>query len=258
MIGKRILLSIALFSLLIVSSCKEDDGGNDPMIDRTANLQATGDSANDLLSDTTYTSLALEIVSVRGFELRPSSVQNLTTFLNARINKPGGIRIVQRSIDAPQNEDYSLQQIANIERDQRQIYNSEDEIAVYLFMANRKSEEDTDPDSFTLGAAYRNTSFVLFGSVIQDLGTSNNGVSTAQIESATLNHEFAHLLGLVDLGSPMVEDHLDEENGQHCDVPNCLMNFQITFTSGAMNMMGSTIPELDPLCIADLQANGGK
>jgi len=139
--------------------------------------------------------------------------------LEQRINKPGGIRIIQRSIDAPQNEDYSLQQIANIERDQRQQYNTEDEIAVYLF---------------------------------------NNGVSTEQIESATLNHEFAHLLGLVDLGTPQQTDHLDEENGQHCNVPNCLMNFQITFSSGDMSMMGSSIPVLDPLCIADLQANGGR
>ncbi|NER16134.1 membrane metalloprotease [Spongiivirga citrea] len=258
MIGKKLVLGIAFFSLFIISSCKNDDGPADPEIDRTANLLATGDSANDLLSDTTYNSLVLEIVSVRGFELRSSSVQNLTNFLNERINKPGGIRVIQRSIDAPQNEDYSLQQIANIERDQRQNYNSEDEIAVYLFNANRKSEEDTDPDSFTLGAAYRNTSFVLFGSVIQDLGTRNNGVSTEQIESATLQHEFAHLLGLVDLGTPMQTDHLDEENGQHCNVANCLMNFQITFSSGNMNMMGSSDPELDPLCIADLQANGGR
>lgn len=258
MIGRKLVLGIALLSLL-VSSCKNDDGGSsDPEIDRSANLLVTGDSANDLLSDTQYKSLVLEIVSVRGFELRSSSVASLTTFLEQRINKPGGIRIIQRSIDAPQNEDYSLQQIANIERDQRQQYNTEDEIAVYLFNANRKSENDDEPDSFTLGVAYRNTSFVLFGSVIQDLGTRNNGVSTEQIESATLNHEFAHLLGLVDLGTPQQTDHLDEENGQHCNVPNCLMNFQITFSSGDMSMMGSSIPVLDPLCIADLQANGGR
>jgi len=258
MIGKKFILGIAFLCLFIASSCKSDDGPADPEVDRSANLLGTGDSANDLLSDDTYKSLVLEIVSVRGFELRSSSVQNLTDFLNERINKPGGIRVIQRSIDAPQNEDYSLQQIANVERDQRQQYNTEDEIAVYLFNANRKSEEDDDPDSFTLGAAYRNTSFVLFGSVIQDLGTRNNGVSTEQIESATLQHEFAHLLGLVDLGTPMQTDHLDEENGQHCNVDNCLMNFQITFSSGNMNMMGVTAPELDPLCIADLRANGGR
>ncbi len=249
---------LVFIGVQLILSCKNDDSTSDPDIDRSANLLATGDSANDLLSESKYKSLALEIVSVRGFELRPSSIANLTTFLNQRINKPGGIRIIQRSIDAPQNEDYSLQQIANVERDQRQLYNTEDEIAVFLFNANRKSEEDDSPDSFTLGAAFRNTSFVLFGSVIQDLGTRNNGVSTEQIESATLQHEFAHLLGLVDLGTPMQTDHLDEENGQHCNVPSCLMNFQIEFTTGNMSMMGSSAPELDPLCIADLQANGGR
>jgi len=54
MIGRKLVLGIALLSLL-VSSCKNDDGGSsDPEIDRSANLLVTGDSANDLLSDTQF------------------------------------------------------------------------------------------------------------------------------------------------------------------------------------------------------------
>ena len=105
-------------------------------------------------------------------------------------------------------------------------------------------------------------------------------VSTADVESATLNHEFGHLFGLVNIGSPAVNDHEDiqlDENGDpvldgggnpvgnnHCDVDGCLMRAELQFGVGIMGMLesmaakGLAIPTLDPECILDLQANGGR
>lgn len=42
-------------------------------------------------------------------------------------------------------------------------------------------------------------------------------------EQTTLVHEVGHALGLVNNGVAMQKDHLDEENGAHCDDDGCVM-----------------------------------
>jgi hypothetical protein len=72
------------------------------------------------------------------------------------------------------------------------------------------------------------------------------------------NHEFGHLMGLVNLGTPLQSAHEDANSDNHCNVDGCLMFFEIN-GGNVLDMMNMTaIPELDPQCIADLQANGGK
>ena len=90
-------------------------------------------------------------------------------------------------------------------------------------------------------------------------------ISNADVEAATLNHEFGHLFGLVDLGSPQVNDHEDTEAEHHCNVTGCLMRAELQFGGGIMSMLesrtakGLTVaPDLDAECILDLQANGGR
>ncbi len=70
-----------------------------------------------------------------------------------------------------------------------------------------------------------------------------------------LEHEFGHLMGLVDQGSPMQVNHKDAANGAHCDKPDCLMYYNVE--AGFTGTL-SAVPSLDANCIADLKANGGK
>lgn len=248
---------VIFIGVLLLQSCSNDDA-TAPVIDKSGNLLALGDSANEILSAAEFNSMVIEVVSVQGFELNSASMANFLQFVGARVNKPGGIRVVERSIAAPQNTAYTIQQVADVESEHRTEYNLGDEIALFVFVADQDIDSGSSGE-VTLGAAYRNTSIVLFGPTIRDIDTNNNGVNRTTIETAALEHELGHVLGLVNLGTPMQTEHQDEPNGNHCDVSNCLMNFEIGFASSFINVMEQgTFPGLDAQCIADLQANGGK
>ena len=93
---------------------------------------------------------------------------------------------------------------------------------------------------------------------IEKIANNSNAVSKSDVESAVLNHEFGHLFGLVDVGSPMQIDHEDPESQAHCNVSGCLMNANIEFGGSIIGMIDSNIPALEDLCINDLVANGGR
>jgi hypothetical protein len=85
------------------------------------------------------------------------------------------------------------------------------------------------------------------------------------VETSTLNHEFGHLFGLVNLGTDMVNNHEDPTADNHCDIPDCLMRGELEFGGGMMGVLekskiskGAAVPDFDPECILDLQANGGR
>ena len=133
-----------------------------------------------------------------------------------------------------------------------------DEIAIYIYFADGSNEDDDDT-RFVLGSAFRNTSMVIYGETIENFSRRSNAPAKEDIEAAVLNHEFAHLLGLVDLGTEPQSDHKDEDNEGHCNVSGCLMRSSIEFGSGIVDFIDDgVIPQLDAACIEDLQANGGK
>jgi hypothetical protein len=110
----------------------------------------------------------------------------------------------------------------------------------------------TDDDVFA--TSYWNTSFCLFGKTIADKSGMPGCISRQDLFNVLLQHEFGHLLGLVDQGSPMQQDHKDTDNGAHCTNRSCLMYFSVETVSSRFN----GIPVLDAHCRADLKANGGK
>ncbi|NER15254.1 hypothetical protein GWK08_17490 [Leptobacterium flavescens] len=255
--------SVSIEETPLSEEVADEDAGNNERVDRTPNLQGLGESARDLLSDENFTRVVVEIVSVRGFAPSAQSVENLVDFIEERTFKPDGVRVVMREIAPPDNEDdeYSVREIAEIEGQVRTQFNNGNEIAVFMFFADAPSVNDSDT-SVTLGTAYRNTSLVFYERTIRRLGTNNNlGISLTTVETAVMHHEYAHIMGLVDVGTPLLSDHLDEENGGHCNVPGCLMRASLEFGTAdqMMEMMaGNRVPLLDPLCIADLRGNGGR
>ncbi|MBC9796842.1 membrane metalloprotease [Sinomicrobium weinanense] len=264
MTAKKILWLLLLVVTVStgVVSCSSDDNGNGgitpPEIDETLNRQTTGSSARDLLSDEKYSRIVLEILYVQGYEPNAASVENLKDFLGERMHKPDGIDVEMTAIESPGDTVYSVERVAEIERELRANYNYEDEIAVFVFFADQKSDQD-EGNKVVLGAAYWNTSFVIYESTIQDIAARTGTPSRTVLESTVMQHEFGHLLGLVNFGTDLTSDHQDEDHGHHCDVEDCLMYYLAESGGDLSNVIsGGSIPELDPLCIADLQANGGK
>jgi hypothetical protein len=256
-------------SLVLTINCSknsDDTVETDPGgIDKTGNLLATGDSAHDILANDTFTKLLIEIDYVSGFQPSMEAMNNLQAFLQARTFKQE-VEILYDELPSPNEDDLSLQEIANLETGNRTVYNDGTTLAIYIYFADAPSVDD-DPieGTVTLGAVYRNTSMIIHESTVRKLALQSNQVTIADVETATLNHEFGHLLGLVNLGTTPVNDHEDPNAIHHCDIQGCIMSAELQFGSGVMGILNrrvaketAAVPGLDAECILDLQQNGGR
>lgn len=250
------------FTLLIFISCSEEDmpGGDDPsdIQDPPANNLAVGATANELLSGEQFEKLVLEIQYPQGYAPPSGTINDVKAFFNKYANKPGGINVIQSEITVPANTLYSAQEIVQIEENNRTQFNTDNTMAVYLFLTDG-DYEGNEGNSKVLGIAYRNTSMALFQKTIKDLSGGVGQPSERMVTTTVLNHEVGHIFGLVNVGTPMVTEHQDEAHGKHCDNTSCLMYWTADTGNVIDNLLGlSSPPDLDAQCQADLEANGGK
>lgn len=262
-VNSKALLLLFSFAVMAIGCDKDDDNGNgnggngNGQNGEAAADRGVGESAGELLKAADFNKLKVEIQYPQGFKPKDATLDKLKDFLNQYLNKPEGIQIVKSQIEAPGQSEYSIDDIRNIEDANRSVYNQDQTLGVYVFFADGNHEDDSD-DGQILGTAYQNTSTVLFEETIQELSGGLNEPSQTKLETAVLKHEFGHIMGLVALGSPMQQDHQDEDNGNHCDVDDCLMYWATETSDVVDNLLGGSIPTLDSQCQNDLKANGGK
>lgn len=252
----KIFGSFIILSLLLIG-CTNDDGDTPFNTNPISNRQAVGNAANDLLSDINYKSLTVEIVAAKGYEPTEKGIQIFKQFLEDRLHKPDGITINQRTIQSSELAPFSIEEIHRIESANRTFFDYEDEITVFIYFADGSHKDDSDTN-ITLGSAYLNTSMVIYEKTIQDLSSKPSAPLLSTLEATTLNHEFAHLLGLVNNGTKAHSHHEDLKHKNHCNVKKCLMEATMVFESGQMYSLDGGVPKLDAKCIADLRRNGGK
>ncbi|RRQ49257.1 hypothetical protein DZC72_01130 [Maribacter algicola] len=279
---------LALFILL--GSCSKDTTEPDVRIDKTLNLKGTGDSANDILSNDTYDKLQIEIAYVSGFRPTATAISEFTKFLRLHTFKED-IEFIYSELDSPNEESLTLQEIADLETENRSIYSNGTTLAVYIYFSDAPAEGDEEDEGLvTLGAVFRNTSMIIHEATIRRLAAQSILVSNADVEAATLNHEFGHLFGLVNLGTTALSDHEDTAAENHCNVDGCLMRAELQFTlsgksfdtkksgysanlnpacvlsgTSVMSLLRPSktgrsveIPGLDAACIDDIQGNGAR
>ena len=130
------LLLPFLFFLLIIGCSKDSANPDDGTlgVDKSANLKALGASANELLSDAKFTSLTIEVVYVTGFKPTEAALNNLTQFLSNHTFKPDGLTITTRAVASSNKAPFSIEEIAQIEKDERLVYTTGDEIAVFIYV----------------------------------------------------------------------------------------------------------------------------
>ena len=249
---KTCLNIILILSIFIGCSKKNSDYVNNPGASDLHN-KPTGASANELLSSSKYTSLKIEVQYMTGYQPDAGALNHLQTMLGALLNKPSGISIVTKEIPASPNTTLSIDDVIQVEKNNRTAFTNGSQLAVYILYTNGNYS-----DNNVLGVAYKNTSVVLFGKKIQDNSGGIGQASRTKLVATVSEHELGHLLGLGDLGSAMQANHKDAAHGNHCNNSGCLMYY----TSETSDILGflitGNIPSLDASCLADLHANGGK
>ncbi|MDG1571864.1 membrane metalloprotease [Robiginitalea sp. M366] len=261
------LVTSGLMGLLLTPGCSTD-AMNDLVADSNptgSNPESAyptdgqvGTSAADLLSSGTYSSILIEIAYTDAYAPQAQTLENLQAFLQELLNKPGGVTLHMLPLGSTGKERLTAEDIRQLEARERTAFTSGRQLAVFALFAD--AEYDTGQTNGTvLGIAYQNTSVALFGSSIQAFSDQPLEPSRTVLETTVLNHEFGHLLGLVNAGTPMQTDHQDVEHGRHCTSDTCLMYWTAETGEGILNMLsGGTVPPLDAACKTDLTANGGK
>ena len=245
---RKILLFLSI--MLFLFSCKkENNTGPETLPDAYSN-QAIGKSANDILSAGKYTTLNIQVQYMGSYELDTATITNVASYLSGICNKPGGITITQSQIAAT-GDTLQLAEVATLEKQYRTAYTNGNTLALYIMVT-----DGLDTSATVLGFAYRNTSICLFGKNIFNNSGAPGDVTRVALESGVLEHELGHLMGLVNLGTPMVAFHQDTAHGNHCNNLACLMYWEIETRTGFHSV--SAIPTLDSNCRNDLKANGGK
>ena len=241
---KRGPLYLILLLSLTFAACKKEniDAGND--------YQILGSSAHNLLAAAPYSSLTIEIEYMPGYEPDNSSLNGFKNFLNQYLNKPNGISIVEEPIPASGKTTLTLNDIESIEKKSRTIFTGNNQIGVHILITDANFDA-----SNILAKSYWNTSICVFGKTVFDNSGNAGQISRSQLFTVLFEHEFGHLLGLVNQGSPMQTNHQDVANGAHCINESCLMHYHIVISAITAN---SSLPSLDANCVADLRANGGK
>lgn len=234
---------IPLFILTVLSSC---DLGLDDLLNRRPYIRA-----RDFLSADKYTALELEVVYVEGFRPAQASLDNLKTMLEARLHKPDGITIATREIPSPGVDGYTYDRLKDIEKRERTKDPSGSTLTAFIFFAD-KPYITKGASTRVLGLFYGQTSVAVFEKTVHDASGGFGQPGGVVMETWVLYHEFGHVMGLVNNGTEMLENHEDGERMGHCNNDRCIMHFE----SDAR--LKSGVPGFDVNCLADLKANGGK
>jgi hypothetical protein len=194
---------------------------------------------------------------VEGYQPSPAALNNLVSFLAERLNKSGGINVTQRAMPATNRMNIDINGIRDLERAQRQSVTSGKILTAWIMFLDTEYSEST-ASSKVLGISYGASSIAIFEKSVYDY-VQPDMPARATLETVVIDHEFGHILGLVNNGTPMVTPHKDPDHGSHCTNTQCLMYWKTEENINLTDLLGNqTYPTLDANCLADLKAAGGK
>ncbi|HJK99663.1 MAG TPA: hypothetical protein RMF84_20715 [Polyangiaceae bacterium LLY-WYZ-14_1] len=249
----RIHTSTIVLALLTVGTAACGDGGG------------AGDGLArpaDYIRGSRATRLVIELDTVEGKAPRAGVADALTAGLAPLLDKPDGVVVEVDQTDLPaEGEDRvwtfsALQDLADRTFD---VPRPEGTIALHTLWLDGRFESGG-----VLGVAWANRHVAIFSdfldrSCFRLLPGIQEAVCVAA-EEAIWTHEVGHVLGLVNNGIPMVEDHQDEENGAHDDSQDCVMYWAYENASLVDlirdDVMSGNETDLgfDDACLADLAA----
>lgn len=241
------LISLLIIVFLLGSGCKK----RHEMLNNNV-------SPHDFLSTERFNKLTLEINYISGYEPSPNAVGNVVDFLNNRLHKPGGIEVIKRAVQGIGGLYYDINDIKNIELNNRKEVTRGSRLTVYMLFLDKDYINNQNSNAKVLGMQYGSSSIVMFENQLRNFSGGFAEPSLEVLETAVSEHEFGHIMGLVDNGTAMQQYHQDENHGHHCNNKNCLMYYEAETSDFIANLVGGKVPDLDENCVNDLRANGGR
>lgn len=238
--------------VLVYASCSKNDNNGSSSNGSLSNKLGVGTSARDFLSGSVFSTVNVQVQYCPGMQLQQSSLNNLSAFLQAHLNKTGGITITQVPVPSIAKATVGVTDITSFEDAHRTLFSSGSSIAVCILVVDAGYTT-----TGVAGIAYRNTSIAVMGKSVQAASGGFGQPSRVKMESTVLEHEFGHLLGLVNNGIGMVTPHADDTHKPHCTNKNCLMYYEIE-SGGLTSQLDNSVPALDANCENDLKSAGGK
>lgn len=218
-----------------------------------------GSQARDMVSAEKYSKLVVEVdwMVENGLSYEPSNyvLQGLENRLNERVSKPGGIEVRLGNAIAADRARYRADDLFEVERTHRQAKTSADTVSIWILFATRSA--DDSGNSKVIGVAYSGSSCAVFAATIRD--EAGLLVSADSVARIVLIHEAGHLMGLVNLGAPMMNPHEDTAHPKHSLNPDSVMYWQAESADLIGLLRGGRAPDnFDADDIADLRAIGGE
>jgi len=211
----------------------------------------------DFLTENSYNILNIEVAYVEGYQPDPATLNNLVTLLSQRLNKSHGVTVTQRTMPATGRVNIDLDAIRNLERTQRKSVTSGKTLTAWIMFLDTEYSESTST-SKVLGITYGASSIAIFEKSVYAY-VQPDMPARATLETVVIEHEFGHVMGLVDNGTPMVTSHKDPDHGSHCSNTACLMYWKTEENVNLADLLGTaSYPTFDANCLADLKAAGGK
>ncbi|MGB1586321.1 MAG: hypothetical protein ACPHID_04680 [Thermoplasmatota archaeon] len=228
-----------------------------------SSLTGGGVSAKDLVSDDEYSNWIIEIDHVNGERPSGEVVNGLLSRLQDVVSKDS-VRVQYSDANLPSDDRWTRGELQSLRESRRDLKTEGNTVTTHVMFVDGEYEQEG-----VLGFAVGHDWIVIFSERI-DRGCDEGGplglpacsdADRTRAHTAVLVHEFGHIMGLVNNGIDMVNDHeADRCNGEpdsgHSDNQNSVM-FCAVRTVGLFGLQ--SIPtEFDADDRRDLCAAGGR
>jgi hypothetical protein len=204
-------------------------------------LGQVGSAARGILRSDPFRRIILEVDWVKGREPRDGAI----ALLARRIHEVTGKEVLlEGGNEIPEGSgNYYPGEIREMSRN-RAVSDDADAITIWIGYLNGGAAARDDAVGGSVGA----TVIAIFPDKINSYVTE--GIDGLVIESATLIHEFGHLMGLVNIGYRSPRDHEDPEHPGHSSNPDSVMHWGVKRIQ-----LGGKLPstEFDADDLADLR-----
>lgn len=212
------------------------------------------------ISSDTHTRLVFELDAVDGVTPRAEALDYVVDRVGAVVDKPDGLEFVVDSTIESRGSDHiwTFEELQQLAKETLDLNVEEGTAKIHVLYLDGSYESD---GGVTLGVAWKNKHLAMFSDAIDSsCDRPLVGDRLCRIaESSVLLHEVGHVLGLVNNGIDMVEDHQDDQHGAHDESEDCVMYWayeSAQIIDVLVERLAGDSPELDfdAQCKADLAA----